>query len=236
MVKKISMIISIFVVMLITNVEAASTLQDAGFTKCTVHATALNIRSGPGTNYSIVNTVKKGTELKAIGRINGWYLVQTDNDVFGMVSGWHITPKTSSSQNTNTSTGTSTTLTADEQEILNLVNNARKEAGLSELKADTELMRVAKIKSQDMVDNNYFAHNSPIYGTPFEMIKNFGISYKSAGENIAGNSTAKKAFDAWMNSSGHKANILGSSYNYTGIGVVNSNKYGKIFTQMFIGR
>ena len=81
-----------------------------------------------------------------------------------------------------------------------------------------------------------FSHNSPIYGTPFQMIKNFGISYKSAGENIAGHSTAKAAFDAWMNSSGHKANILGSSFNYTGIGVVNSPKYGKIYVQMFMGK
>lgn len=67
-------------------------------------------------------------------------------------------------------------------------------------------------------------------------IKNFGISYRSAGENIAGNSTAKKAFDAWMNSSGHKANILGNSFTATGIGVVDSPVYGKILTQMFIGK
>ena len=86
------------------------------------------------------------------------------------------------------------------------------------------------------MDNNYFSHNSPTYGSPFDMLKSFGISYNSAGENIAGHSTAEKAFEAWMNSPGHKANILNSSYNYTGIGVVTSSKYGKIFTQMFVGR
>ena len=127
-------------------------------------------------------------------------------------------------------------MTLDEQNILNLVNEARRNAGLSELKLDKELLRVARIKSQDMVDNNYFSHTSPTYGTPFQMIKNFGISYRSAGENIAGNSTAKKAFDAWMNSSGHKANILGNSFTATGIGVVDSPVYGKILTQMFIGK
>ena len=68
------------------------------------------------------------------------------------------------------------------------------------------------------------------------MIKNFGISYKTAGENIAGNSTNTGAVNAWMNSSGHKANILNSSFNYTGIGVVSSPKYGKIYVQMFIGK
>ena len=87
-----------------------------------------------------------------------------------------------------------------------------------------------------MVDNNYFAHESPTYGSPFNMLKSFKISYKTAGENIAGNSSNQGAVNAWMNSSGHKANILNSSYNYTGIGVVSSNKYGKIYVQIFVGR
>ena len=127
-------------------------------------------------------------------------------------------------------------MTSDEQTIFDLVNEARRNAGLSELKLDKELLKVARIKSQDMVDNNYFSHTSPTYGTPFQMLKSFGISYKSAGENIAGYATAKAAFDGWMNSSGHKANILNSLYNYTGIGVVSSPKYGLMLTQEFIGK
>ena len=98
------------------------------------------------------------------------------------------------------------------------------------------MQRVARIKAQDMVDNNYFSHNSPTYGTPFQMLNSFKISYKTAGENIAGNSTNSGAVNSWMNSSGHKANILNSNYNYTGIGVVNSSKYGRIFVQLFVGR
>jgi len=101
---------------------------------------------------------------------------------------------------------------------------------------DPEILRVARIKSKDMIDNNYFSHNSPIYGTPFQMLKNFRISYKAAGENIAGNSSVEAAFRDWMNSSGHKANILSDSFNYTGIGIVEGSKYGKIFTQVFVGR
>lgn len=68
------------------------------------------------------------------------------------------------------------------------------------------------------------------------MLKKFSVSYKTAGENIAGNSSNSAAVTAWMNSSGHKANILNSSFNYTGIGVVSSSKYGKIYVQMFIGK
>ena len=104
------------------------------------------------------------------------------------------------------------------------------------MKIDEEVQRVARIKAQDMVDNNYFSHTSPIYGSPFNMLNSFKILYKTAGENIAGNSSNSGAVNAWMNSSGHKANILNSSYNYTGIGVVSSPKYGKIFVQMFIGK
>ena len=85
-----------------------------------------------------------------------------------------------------------------------------------------------------MVDNNYFSHNSPTYGSPFDMLKSFKVSYKSAAENIAGNSSNSSAVTSWMNSSGHKANILNSSYTHTGIGVVSSPKYGKVFVQMFI--
>lgn len=240
--KKLFIILSLIMCIIITPVDASTAVKAPGFTRCTVNAQSLNIRSGPSTKYKIVKTVKYGTELKAIGKITNWYIVQAADDTVGMVSGWYISPiKSSQTTPSNNQTGTTTNvsnleMTADEQTIFNLVNEARKSAGLSELKLDKELLRVARIKSKDMVDNNYFSHTSPTYGTPFQMIKNFGISYRSAGENIAGNSTAKKAFDAWMNSSGHKANILGSSFTSTGIGVVDSPVYGKILTQMFIGK
>lgn len=122
------------------------------------------------------------------------------------------------------------------KEVFNLINQQRINNGLSALKVDDEVQRVARIKAQDMVDNNYFSHTSPTYGSPFDMLKSFKISYNSAGENIAGNSSNSGAVSAWMNSSGHKANILNSSFNYTGIGVVSSPKYGKIYVQMFIGK
>ncbi len=127
-------------------------------------------------------------------------------------------------------------LTADEQETFDLVNAERVAAGLTALKIDSELQNVARAKAKDMVTNNYFSHTSPTYGSPFDMMKSFGIKYKAAGENIAGNSSNKGAVKAWMNSSGHKANILNSNYNYTGLAVVKSSKYGKIYVQMFIGK
>ncbi len=119
-----------------------------------------------------------------------------------------------------------------EQEVIKLVNVERANAGLSALKYDWELGRVAQYKSQDMHDKNYFSHTSPVYGTPFTMMKNFGISYKSAGENIAmGQKTAAAVVDAWMNSEGHRANILNKNYTHIGVGYV---KDGNYWTQMFI--
>jgi len=117
-----------------------------------------------------------------------------------------------------------------------MVNKARADAGVEPLQFDMNLVKVARLKAQDMVDKGYFSHQSPTYGSPFDMMRQFGIEFKTAGENIAGNQTAQKAFNAWMGSEGHKKNILNASFNYTGIGVVESPTYGKIFVQMFIGR
>ena len=125
-------------------------------------------------------------------------------------------------------------VTAYEQEVVRLVNEARAKNGLKALTYDWELGRVARYKSQDMKDNRYFSHTSPTYGSPFQMMKSFGISYRSAGENIArGQATPKAVVDAWMNSPGHRANILNSSFTHIGVGYISDGKY---WTQMFIGK
>jgi uncharacterized YkwD family protein/spore coat assembly protein SafA len=122
---------------------------------------------------------------------------------------------------------------AFENEVIRLVNDQRAKNGLNALTANWELSRVARYKSQDMVSNRYFSHTSPTYGTPFQMIKAFGLSYRTAGENIAyGQRTPQDVVNAWMNSSGHRANILNASYTQIGVGYVPSGHY---WTQMFIG-
>lgn len=209
-----------------------------------VTATTLNVRSGPGTNYGIVATVKKNEYIRVFAGVGEWYIVQVEGDYVGAVNKKYVkaiypnsnNSNNSSSNNSNSNSNTNTTMTADEKEVFDLINKQRTQNGLSALKLDTETLRVARIKAQDMVDNNYFSHNSPTYGTPFQMLNSFKISYKTAGENIAENSSNSAAVTAWMNSSGHKANILNSSFNYTGIGVVKGSKYGKIYVQLFLGK
>lgn len=125
------------------------------------------------------------------------------------------------------------TVTAFESEVIRLVNEIRVKHGLKPLTANWELSRVARYKSQDMVDNRYFSHTSPTYGSPYQMMRNFGISFRTAGENIAyGQRTPQAVVNAWMNSSGHRANILNSSYTQIGVGYVATGHY---WTQMFIG-
>ncbi len=127
---------------------------------------------------------------------------------------------------------TDSTASAYEKEVVRLVNIERRKAGLNELEYDWQLSRVARYKSQDMRDNKYFSHTSPTYGSPFQMMKNFGISYRSAGENIAkGQATPSAVVNAWMNSSGHRANILSTSFTHIGVGYVADGRY---WTQMFI--
>lgn len=129
---------------------------------------------------------------------------------------------------------TNSTVQDYEKEVIRLVNEIRVQNGLKALSHNWELSRVARYKSQDMKDNRYFSHTSPVYGSPFQMIKSFGITYRSAGENIAkGQATPKAVVEAWMNSSGHRANILNASFTQIGVGYVANGHY---WTQMFIGK
>jgi uncharacterized YkwD family protein len=125
-------------------------------------------------------------------------------------------------------------VSAYEQKVAELTNQERTKNGLKPLALDTELSKVAREKSRDMQSKNYFSHTSPTYGSPFDMMKKFGITYRSAGENIAmGQPTPEAVVKAWMNSDGHRKNILSPNFTHIGVGHVASGNY---WTQMFIGK
>ncbi|USK53345.1 CAP domain-containing protein [Cytobacillus solani] len=135
---------------------------------------------------------------------------------------------------TQPSTPASSSVSAYEQKVLDLTNQERAKNGVPALKLDVELSKVARAKSADMKAKGYFDHNSPTYGSPFDMMKQFGITYKSAGENIAmGQRTPEEVVNAWMNSEGHRKNILNANYTHLGVGYVADGNY---WTQMFIGK
>jgi uncharacterized YkwD family protein/spore coat assembly protein SafA len=122
---------------------------------------------------------------------------------------------------------------AYETDVITLINKIRSDNGLSQFKTNWELSRVARIKAKDMHDKGYFDHTSPTYGSPFAMMKSFGISYSSAAENIAmGYSTPQQVVNGWMGSPGHRANILNPSYTQIGVGYCADGNY---WSQMFIG-
>lgn len=122
-----------------------------------------------------------------------------------------------------------------EDQVLQMVNQERTNYGLSPLTANWQLARVARFKSEDMRDSRYFDHHSPQYGSPFDMMKNFQIIYTAAGENIAaGQTTAEEVMRGWMDSPGHRENILNPQFTQMGIGYAQGGEMGHYWTQMLI--
>ena len=188
-----------------------------------------NIGSKPETNCGNTGS-KPGTNCGNIGSKPGTNCGNTGSN---NESNSGNTGSNNGSNNGNTDSIVSSQ-TAFENKVLELVNEERAKNGLSALQMDESVRKVARVKSSDMSKNNYFSHTSPTYGTPFEMLKSYGISYKSAGENIAQGYTSPEAVvKGWMNSSGHRANILNASYTHIGIGYEADGNY---WTQMFIGK
>ncbi len=178
--------------------------------------------SGPGSNYSVVETVDGQADLQVYGEVDNWYIVyNTDTGKVGCM------------EKTGVSTDTVAVSDSMGESIFTLTNQARESAGLNALTYDKELCGAAYTKAVDMVQNNYFSHHSEVLGSPFEMLKSCGLVFDKAAENLAGNTTAEGAFYSWMNTEAQKANILSENYTRTGIGVYNSPIYGQVFVQLF---
>jgi uncharacterized YkwD family protein len=228
-----------------------------------VTSNSCRVKSGLSGNATTLQTAPKNSHLEVVSQVSNWYAVKLPNNQIGFVPKTQAkpvavenklpqvpTPNTSSAApqptqgNATTSPAPKTptaqtntgSLTAQEQEMLKLINEARAQNNAPPLQADMQATNVARIKSQDMIDNNYFSHNSPKYGSPFDMLKTFGISYVTAGENIAGNQTVQAAHNALMNSPGHRKNILNPEFTHIGLGIKSGGTYGNMFSQMFLGK
>ena len=191
-----------------------------------------NNSSCSGSNDSNANTPNKGNGAESGSNNNN----SCDDGSCDTGTG-ASKPGTGTSSKPDTSkpsTDTDDSSVSDyEKKVVELVNAERAKYGLSALKLNTKLSAVARAKSQDMKDKQYFSHTSPTYGSPFDMMKSFGITYKTAGEHIAmGYRTPEAVVEGWMNSEGHRANILNASFKEIGVGHVVSGNY---WTQMFIG-
>lgn len=226
---------------------ATYSVDTVNFTDATVNTDKLNMRQGPSTSMPVVTTLQKSQAVRVLGKTGEWYFVfDTQSGKVGCVHGEYITPVNGDTIDDTKlpadggaseqmpSTENVSVLSDDEKNILELVNSARATAGVGKVTYSEELAKVAMDKAKDMVENGYFSHQSKIYGTPFEMMRSYGISFKAAAENIAGNQTVERAFYSWMESDSHKANIVNPEYDEMGVGVCISPIYGKIIVQMFI--
>jgi uncharacterized YkwD family protein len=222
-------------VKIITTVPNTKVYQSLTPYTATVLSNGVNVRRGPSTSFAKVTAVSNGTAVTVIGKIDNFYTIIFSNNKVGMIDG-SLIKKSSTTPITPTVPTVPTTSLSKADLVLKYINEARTSNGLIPLVKDLKLADIALRKSNEMVEKDYFLHTSPTYGTPFEMMKNFGITYKTAGENIAGNSDMKNTVDSWMNSEGHRKNILSNSYNYIGIGVTSSPKYGYVISAMFIGK
>ena len=128
---------------------------------------------------------------------------------------------------------TTASLSAQEQKAGNLLNSDRAAYGLPPLVIDPALSRIARIKSEDMRDNQYFSHTSPTYGDVRSMLRHFGLEFSAAGENIARHATIEKAQAAFLSSPGHRRNIMSSAYTRVGLGVALDPKGFVYLTQIF---
>lgn len=242
--------------------QTSSLFSKLDYSYATIIPKSTTMHSGPTSDGNIVARLKAGDRVKVIGKLNGWYVANIPNtNKVGCISPNNaklysaqpastaptaakpipkttapVNPtKTGTTTNTPVATGTGT-LSTQGSKILQLANAERAKVGAKPLKASTDLNKLATMKSQDIVDKNYFSHQSPTYGSPFDMMKTYGISYMYAGENLAINRDADAAHNAWMKSEGHRRNILNPDFTELGIGLYPKGNGSYVYTQMFIGK
>jgi uncharacterized YkwD family protein len=209
-----------------------------------VTASSISLRSGASSSHSRLSTLSKGTVVDVIGKIGQWYVVKTTKDTVGCVDSKYVKPYTapvagttpaptpSPSPSPQPAPTPAANSAAMQTEMLGYINAERAKENLAPLVLDKALSDGAYLKSKDMDQNGYFDHNSPTYGSPFDMMKSLGITYHYAGENIAKHTSVKGAHDAFMNSPGHRANIMKAEYTKIGLGFVQDGPYIYI-TQWF---
>lgn len=165
-------------------------------------------------------------------------VTETEKPVVNEVTTKPVAQKTSPVKEENNGSPDTATVSSSnlsyEQKVVELVNIERQKAGLQTLTLDSEISNVARTKAKDMADNNYFAHQSPTYGSAGDMLTKFGIRWSAWGENLAsGQRTPESVVTAWMNSEGHRANIMSPGFSRLGVGYVTNSSGTPYWTQVF---
>jgi uncharacterized protein YgiM (DUF1202 family) len=193
-------------------------------------AKLLNMRSGPGKMHPVVTVLPKDTKLSVLGSLRGWLIVLTPNDTVGMVSEEFVAlnetvDDTSEGSDLEEDVPAFLPLVLgipDDERLFLLINDYRLNNGLNPYRRDKRLNEAARIKAEDMVENNYFGHNSQIYGTPFNMLKSLGVFYKTASQNLVRTANVDEAFEKMMESWAHRANLVSTRYTNMGTATIDS--------------
>ncbi|MDR1538259.1 MAG: CAP domain-containing protein [Clostridiales bacterium] len=217
--------------------EFASTLER----EAVVEAATLNVRTGPGMTYPIIGAEKKGAALEIIGAMGNWYLVKRRDDSIGMVSSRYVRVTKIEEADVKEGDDAGEELSggvqagADEELLFRLVNEERVKGSLEPFEWDERLNKAAQTKLEDMLRENYFGHNSPNYGTPFSMLKQLGITYKTASENLSKDKSVELGYEKMMGSLSHRANMMSMRFNKMGVAVGEPDDGGKkAIVQIFI--
>lgn len=215
-------------------VKSIQIIPNADQKSVTVKAPPKGYAKGESYTLYILNSIKFANGVPLKNQITMEFTIKNDDKVEN-----HFVQQAVKSKNNNEVVEIKHEILENdfEYEVFELVNEVRAKHNLPPLLLYNELSSVAREKSKDLMVGNYFDHNSPTYGSPFDMMKKFGITYRTAGENIAGGfDTSEEVMDGWMDSPGHRANILNPSYTHIGVGYVSGGgKYGTYWTQMFVG-
>ena len=193
-----------------------------GPTEGEIIAGSLNVRTGPGITYPAIASLKKGIKLRILGLLKDWLIVLMPDDTVGMVSRQYVRSVEPVKLKANEDIDPEETpLDSDSERLFALINEYRNESGLKPFIWDERLNETARLKAEDMAENKYFNHNSPIYGTPFNMLRNMGVFYKTASANLAHTADVSEAFLKMTVSLAHRANLV--SNRYTNIGMATAD-------------
>ena len=220
--KKIVIGIMMILVICFSNVNAYSSdkVENISFTAI-VNTNTLNVRQGPGTEFDIITRLKKDDIVDVIGKFKQWYIIRTQSNIFGLCNEKYL----------DDIGEYSTEIT-----ILNEINEQRESKKIKKLTLDSKLSEIAKIKAQDIIDNNYFSHYSQTLGTPIQMLNKHNINFMTVGENIAKNNDINELIMVVTQNDSYKSNSMSNDYNYTGISILPIDEYNYVFVQLFVGR
>ncbi|MDR1560487.1 MAG: CAP domain-containing protein [Clostridiales bacterium] len=210
-----------------------------------ITAESLNVRTGPGVEYPVINSLSKGDRLRVLGSLGGdWLVILMPDDSVGTVSGEYVQVEEPVEPEQPAATdetpddpeiyeGSAPEEEAEEPEelavpdderLFSLVNEFRVNFGLVPYKWDDRLNSIAALKAEDMADNKYFSHDSPIYGTPFAMLRSMGVFYKTASENLARTTGVQEAFNKMAGNLAHRSNLVSKRYTNMGTAVIDDSE------------